>query len=404
MTRVEERVGYRAVLANHEFRAIYFAQALSLLGDQLARIALAVLVYRRTGSPLATSATFAVSYLAYLVGGPLLSGLSDRYPRLTVMVLCDLVRAPLVLLLCLSDVPLWCVFVIIGLLGTAAPPFDSARGALQPDVLGGESYFVGNALMNVSVQVSQILGFVLGGSLVAVTSVRGALALDAATFLVSAGLLLNGVRQRGAAQTTRAGFLRDVVVGLTFVARTSELRRLLTLSVLGSAALVGTEGLAVPVASDLGGGPALAGVLTATAPLGFLLGSAWVLKVDLSRRVALLPQLVLLSCIPLLLTPLTKSPALTVAAWVMAGVGGAVNLVAGPAFMQLCPRELRARAYGVASTCLWTAQGIVLVAAGALAYVVAARQAVAVVALVTLALAAPVLAPQGIRKNVRHVA
>jgi len=381
-----DRVRYRAVLANGEFAALYGAQCLSLLGDQLARIAIAILVYQRTSSPLAASATFAVSYLTYLVGGPLLAGLADRYPRLSVMVACDLVRAPLVLLLCFEGLPLWTIFVLVGALGTLAPPFDSARGALQPDVLQGEAYVVGNALLNVSVQVSQVLGFVLGGTVVALTSVRGAFALDAATFLVSAGLLLAGVRTRPAALAVskRLGFVRDTTQGLLLVARTAALRRLLLLSVLGSVAVIAPEGLAVPVSRDLGGGALAAGVLTASVPLGFLLASPLVLRLEPERRLALLPALVVLCAAPLLLTPLTDSLVLTTLLWALAGCGATVNLVAGPAFMQQCPADVRGRAYGFAATSLNASQGMALVVSGLVADVVDPASAVALMAAGTL--------------------
>jgi hypothetical protein len=256
-------------------------------------------------------------------------------------------------------------------------------------------------MMNVTIQVSQVAGFVLGGTLVSLTSVRGALGLDAATFLVSAGLLLRGVRHRAAAQTNPEGVLRDMGVALRFVSRTPELYRLLQLSLLSSVAIVGTEGLAVLVSRDLGGGPTLAGLLTASGPAGFLLGSAVVLRLDAGRRLALMPQLVLLTCLPLLATPLVSSVPLLLALWVLAGVGVSVNLIAGPAFMQRCPRELRARAYGVASTCLWAGQGLGLIAAGALANVVSPRQAVAMLAGATLLLSLPVIAAQGKEQSVR---
>jgi MFS family permease len=381
-----DRVRYRAVLANREYAALYSAQCLSLLGDQLARIAIAILVYRRTGSPLAASSTYAVSYLAYLVGGPLLAGLADRFPRLTVMVACDLARAPLVLLLCVEQ-PLWLVFTLVGLLGALAPPFDSARGALQPDVLQGEAYVTGNALINVSMQVSQVAGFVLGGTVVALTSVRGAIALDAATFVVSAGILLAGVRHRPAAldRSESRGFFRDAMDGLRLVARTPVLRRLLLLSVLASVAVTAPEGLAVPVARDLGGGALAAGILTATVPAGFLLASVVVLRLDPERRLALLPALVVLAGAPLLLTPLVDTLVLTSLLWVVAGFGATVNLVAGPAFMQRCPPEVRGRAYGFAATALYAGQGIALVAAGLVADALEPDVAVAVMAAGTLA-------------------
>jgi MFS family permease len=62
-----------------EFRGLWTAQVLSLLGDQLARVALTVLVFDRTESALLTGLVYAVTYLPWLLGGPLLSGLADRY-------------------------------------------------------------------------------------------------------------------------------------------------------------------------------------------------------------------------------------------------------------------------------------------------------------------------------------
>lgn len=398
---------YRTVLGHREFRALFVAQTLSLLGDQLARIALAILVYRRTGSSLMASATFAVSYLAYLVGGPLLSGLADRFPRLTVMVVCDLVRVPVVLALCVTDLPLWVVFVLIAVLGAAGPPFDSARSALQPDVLSGEAYVVGNALMNVCVQVSQILGFVLGGAVVALTSVRGALALDAATFLVSAGALLNGVRRRPAALAATGSFLRDAAEGLRLVATTPRLRMLLQFAVLASVSVTATEGLAVSVADALGHGAVAAGVLTATVPAGFLVGSAIVLRTPGERREDLLPWLVLLSTVPLLATPFLPSLLPVIVIWTLAGAGATVNLIAGPAFVQACPADFRGRAYGVAASCLMTTQGAGLLLGGYLGTLMDPRTALGVVAAAMLALAVPTmrqrLVAQGIPRTVRDL-
>lgn len=399
----DTRVGYRDVLRNREFTALYASQSLSLLGDQLARIALAILVYDRTGSPLAASATFAASYLAYLVGGPLLSTLSDRYPRLTVMVGCDLLRAPAVLLLCLHGVPLWGVFGLVVLLGALAPPFDSARGALQPDLLEGEAYVVGNALMTLTVQLGQVLGFVVGGTVVALTSVQGALALDAATFLVSAGLLLLGVRHRPAAQRRedRGGVLHDTLEALRLVVRTPGLRDPLLLALLASVAVTATEGLAIPVVADLGGGALAAGLLTAAAPAGFLVGSVLVLRVTSERRLGLLPGLVALACMPLLLTPLLSTVPALLVLWAVAGAGLSVNLIAGPTFMQRLPREARGRGYAVAATCLQVGQGLGLLAAGVLADLIGPRPAVAVLAAACALLAASARRAQGNSRIVR---
>jgi len=375
-------VTYRSVLANREFSAILVAQGLSTTGDQLARIAIAVLVFHRTGSAFAASATYAVSYLTYLLGGPVLSAVSDRNPRVTVMIVCDLLRAPLILALCLDGLPLWSFFLVLGAVGALAPPFDSARSSLQPDLLSGESYVVGNAMMNLVLQSGQVLGFLAGGALVALVSLRGAFAIDAATFFVSAGLVLAVVRYRPAAQdaSERSSLLRDTALGLRLVATHSELKRLLGFALLGSAAIIAPEGLAIPVSTALGGGAFEAGILTASVPAGFLVGSVLVLRVPSERRKELLPGLVLISCAALLATPFIDDLAAVTALWFLAGTGGCVNLIAGAAYMQTCPREFRARAYGVAITSLNAVQGTVLLVAGALAGRLSATQSVAAVA------------------------
>src|SRR5439155_15806356 len=93
---LEQQATYREVFGVAEFRALWLAQALSYVGDQLAQVALAVLVYHRTGSALLTAVTYALTYLPPIVGGPVLSGLADVFPRRAVMVVCDVVRAVLV--------------------------------------------------------------------------------------------------------------------------------------------------------------------------------------------------------------------------------------------------------------------------------------------------------------------
>jgi hypothetical protein len=61
---------YRDVFAVGEFRALFVAHLLSLVGDQLSRVAVSVLVYARTGSALVAAVAFAISYLPWVVIGP----------------------------------------------------------------------------------------------------------------------------------------------------------------------------------------------------------------------------------------------------------------------------------------------------------------------------------------------
>ncbi len=365
---MSSRVTYREVLGMREFRAILLSQGLSTLGDQVTRVAVALLVFQRSGSAFAASATYACSYLTWLVGGTPLSAFADRYPRRTVMVVSDVARAGLVVLLAMPGLPLVVVFALLVLTGFLAPPFDSARSALLPDLLPGDRYVVGNALMNGAFQGGQVAGFLVGGALVAAVSYRGALLVDAATFVVSAAVLLLMVP--AGARTERDGrtsLLRETVEGVRAVAGNPRLRWLLAYALLSTAVAIPAEGLAVAVASSLGRGSVAVGALTATIPAGFLLGSVVVLRVEPSRRLRLLPLLALLGSAPLLLTVVLRNPFLIGAVWVLAGAGNALQLVASAEYVSSTPPELRGRAYGVAGTCLMAVQGIVLLVVGAAA-------------------------------------
>src|SRR5215471_5674614 len=106
---------FRDVFAVAEFRALWLAQLLSVAGDQLARVALTVLVYERTASALLAAVTFVASIIPLFVGGLVLGGLADRFPRRTVMITCDVLRCALVLLMVVPGVP---VAALVALLFT----------------------------------------------------------------------------------------------------------------------------------------------------------------------------------------------------------------------------------------------------------------------------------------------
>ena len=197
------------LIRHSEFRALWTAYAQSVLGDQLARVALALLVFDRTDSPAWTAATYALTTLPALLSGVLLSGLADRFPRRTVMISCDLIRALLVALMALRGTPLPLLAALLVLAQLAEAPFGAAQGALLPTVLGERMYERGQRVMLITHQAGQLVGFAGGGVLVALLGTHNSLAVDAVTFLLSAVLIRTGVRSRAiqgdGERTTRLG-------------------------------------------------------------------------------------------------------------------------------------------------------------------------------------------------------
>ncbi len=365
---------YREVFAVAEFRPLFGTFLLSTAGDELARVALTVLVYQRTNSPLLSALTFAISHFPWLIGGPLLSTLADRLPRHRVLIATDVVRALLLALMAVPGMPLPLLLGLLLLVSLCAPPFESARSALMADVLDGERYALATSLTTVTLQVAQVVGFLVGGALVAVHPSL-ALGIDAVTFAVSALWLSARLQRRPAPAPPEAGrsLWRDAAAGLRFIGRTR--RMVAIIAVLWVAALFGNawEGIAAPLASQLGGGSMAIGVLLAANPAGVVIGGLLLGRlVAPGRRERLVVPLVLLSLAPLLAGGIVV--ALAGASWpsfttllallFVSGLGSAWLIPLNIAFVQATPAAYRGRAFGVAVSGLYGVQGIGALAAG----------------------------------------
>src|SRR6516164_3903356 len=186
---VPPRATFRDVFAVREFRALWFSEILSVAGDRLALVALTLLVYDRTGSPLLAAAAYAAGYVPWVIGGLFLADVADRRPRRTVMVACDAVRAVLVAAMALPGMPLLALVALLFATTMFTPPFESARAAVTPDILPGDLYVLGAAVTQTTFLAAQVAGAVGGGVAVAFIGTRPALAIDSATFVLS-GLLI----------------------------------------------------------------------------------------------------------------------------------------------------------------------------------------------------------------------
>jgi MFS family permease len=360
---------YRDVFAVGEFRALFAAHLLSLVGDQLSRVAVSVLVYADTGSALFAAVAFAISYLPWVVIGPVLTAVADRFPRRTVMIACDAVRVPLVAVLVMPGLPVVVVVAVLFTSALFAPPAQAARAAVLPEVLDGDRYVVANSVTNLSTQLAQVLGFAVGGALVGVLSPRGALLADAVSFAVSALLLYRYMARRPApAGVTGGTVARDTVDGVRLVMADPALRRFVLLAWTGAACTAAPEGLMTAYAVHLDGDDATVGFLLAAIPFGTVCGAVIYGRfTSPARRWRLVPVMALLSCAAL--APVFLDPPLPIVLLLLtvAGYGSAYQLALNARFVQHVPASHRARAFGVAVAGMMLSMGLTTAAAGALA-------------------------------------
>lgn len=362
----EPRATFRQVWAFREFRALWAAQILSVAGDQLARVALTLLVYDRTRSPLLAAVTYVASVVPEFVGGVLLAGLADRWPRRDLMIACDITRAVLVAIMALPAVP---VVGLVGLLFAvtlSGAPFSAARAALYPDILAGDTYVLGTAITFTTAQVAQVAGFGLGGVVVGIFGIHASLAADALTFLVSAALTVAWVRRRPAV-AHKAGRSRFSVAGLRLVFGVAALRTPMLLGWLAAFTDV-YEGVAVPLAREMGGGAAAAGVILASGALGTSAGAvAFSRLVGPQARIRWMAPLAVVACALLGLFAFRPGLAGALLILVASGVFCCYQLAANASFVTAAPVERRSEAFGVAQGGITLGQGTVMVLAGAAA-------------------------------------
>lgn len=351
---------------HREFRALIAAQVTGEVGDQFARVAVSGIVLERSGSALYAALAFVVSYLPGIAGSVMLGPLADRLPRRALMVWCDLARAVVVAGLAVAaaaEAPLWSLTALLLVAELFSAPFDAARAALVPDVLTDPADFhAGAGISRTLFQLNQTVGLALGGLVAYGASAQLALWLDVASYLVSALILLLGVRHRPAAL---AGTPRgpDVREAARAVAGDPVRRVFIGLGWAAGGVLIAPEAVALAYAVDHGK-ERLGGALIAALPAGAALG-AWVIaRYPPSLAVRAIRPLLALGCVPLLLTGLDLGVYPTMLLWFVAGLCQAFLLPVMVVVTLLTPPERRGAVGGLAAAGFNAAVALSFVLAG----------------------------------------
>jgi len=223
----------RLLQNNPDFTRVWLAQAVSLLGDWFNAIVLAAIVSRyaaeltgdNSRSGLAISAILLARFLPPLLVSPLAGVLLDRFDRKRLLIASDILRVVIVLGFLLASTPdrLWLIYVLTIAQFTVGAIFEPGRSALLPSITRPQDLVTANLLGSMTWSVMLAIGGMLGGLVAGVLGTAGALIIDAATFAISA-LLLLPIRPRPLeskpdhphAEAPKAS-ARDFVDGLRYV-------------------------------------------------------------------------------------------------------------------------------------------------------------------------------------------
>ena len=374
-----ERASFRDVFAVGEFRALWASQVLSAGGDRLALVALTLLVYDRTRSPLMAAVAFAAGTLPYIVGALFLSGLADRCPRRTVMVAADAARMVLVAAMLVPRVPLDALIALLYAVTAVQPAFDSAKSAIVRDIVPGRLFPMAIGVIQSTARTLIVAGAAAGGLIVAVAGARVALGIDAASFAASGLIVQAALKPRPAPDQAgeNRGSLASLTRGARLVFGDKALRTLMLFGWLAAFYEV-PSALAAPYASKLGGGPVAAGLLIASTQLGSVAAMPYFTKrIGPLTRLRWMGPMAVCASLVLVLAVLRPGLAVSMAVFAVANVFTVYQIAANTAFVERVPNERRGQAFGLANAGLVVGQGAGFAIAGAAAEVLSPSAVIA---------------------------
>ena len=349
-----------------ELRRLFAAHAVSRAGDAFNSVALVVLVYRLTGSGLGVAATVAFEVAPILLLGPVAGLVADRFPRRTVMVAADLLRAVLAVVLAVYSGQVVVAYGVAFGLSVGAMVFNPAASSVMPEVVEGDELVDANTALWTVAVTAQIVLAPLAGLLIAAVGPEVAFGLNAASYVVSAALLLRLRAGRSAADIAVRGWAA-VAAGVRAVRAHPLLSRLAIVQVLASLSAGATGGLLVVLAAEwLGIGASGFGFLLAAIGAGAALGPLLLRKhIRPSDRRWLFGPYLLRGGVDLTLAGV-GNPAVAFAALGAYGVGTSTGMIAYQATLQTeVPTEVRGRAFALYDV-LWNAARLLSLGLGGL--------------------------------------
>lgn len=267
---------YRAVFANRNFRALWSGRILGTLGWSISYVAVALYVYELTGDASGVSFALAMELLPWVIVGPVVGLLADRFDRKAMLVAGYALKALFTALLPFTHTT-GQIYLLVFLSGLMSPVVDITRSAALPGVLGRELFVRGASLDIMAITGMEILGPPLGGWLVGVVGARPVFGLVVVCFAAAAISSVAAHLPRAEARRESVPMMRlvadDLRAGLRRIGRSRVLRYLLLITCVATSGWAAVDvALVAYVKGTLGLGGGEYGLVTGVAALSLTLG------------------------------------------------------------------------------------------------------------------------------------
>ncbi len=360
------RTGYGALFRHADYRRLWTANAISLIGDAVTRIALPIYVYRITGSAAALGGTVVLQTLAASLIGLTSGVFVDRLSRKRILTIVPLIQAAMIALLPLTNA-LWQVLLITFAASGFAIFTGTTRFAAMPDIVGVTLMPYAAASGQVSAQIMNIIGPTIGGLLVAAVGINSAFLLDAGTFLIAAALVATITIPQRTPSGEAPPLLADFLTGLRYIWSRPVVRFLVFGDLAGDIGYTTMLVLTVALVEGvLGYGSTVFGLLVAAHAAGFVASA--LLATRIANRPGRMRAFVMggmaVAGVGLLIAALSPTLPGVFIGWIVLGAGTAPGWTLGNVlWAKLVPSEVRGRTGAVGNA---AASIVQLVSAGAI--------------------------------------
>jgi CRP-like cAMP-binding protein/predicted MFS family arabinose efflux permease len=355
---MEEHAGgsVRTVFSHRDYRYLLPGFAISSVGDWIYGVSLVVVVYDRTHSAGWVAAVTITRLIPYVAFGAFGGVLADRYERRSLMLVCDLARAALMIILAILVTALdslWPLIVIAFLTSAASTPYQPAMYAMTPAIVGEQDLAAANAVSNSVEHIAILLGPAIGGILLLLGPPAVAFALNGMSFLISGACVWAiATRSSGskAEEEEEAGLKQRLVQGFRAILDSNEVSMLVLLLGVGTFVYGQQVVMLVLISKKL--------IATGSEGVGFLnaaVGFGGVVIAGFSNRMArathpalLFAAGVLATGVPLALVAFATVPVVAYALMAVTGAGSILLEVTGLTMLQRSlSNEVMGRVFGV---------------------------------------------------------
>lgn len=344
---LSERVPAIKVLHSKPFALVWVGQFISLVGDNMFRVALAWEVLLLTGSATAMGIVLIVGLIPTIVFLLIGGVIADRLPRRLIMLCSDSCRAVIVLCLAVLGwvhlLQFWHLLLLSFIFGFGDSFFAPAYRSIQPELVEKEQLQSANALTSFGNMMSGLIGPTLGAICITLLGAPSAFAFDALSFLISAGCLL-AIRIPASSSVTIPrvdtlpdtakkqqgiqGMVVDVREGMRYVTGSTWLWATILIASVANITFFGPTAIAMPklVYDVFKTGVWLLGVLQTAVTIGALCATLLIAQIPHLRRRGLIAYAaMMLSGLALMLLglgfPVQSEPIVAVVAALLGGFG-----------------------------------------------------------------------------------